>query len=183
MKISSKIRWIITKIKLGSNFAVPFKGSFIGKIKVVINKSGIFKAGKGFACRDDVLFNISGGEIAIGDNTFLNSGCKLNSRKRIIIGNGCIIGQNVLMYDHDHDYHDLEKLHKRFVDDEIVIGNNVWIGSNVVILKGSIIGDGCVLGAGLIVKGIIEPGMLVYPRQEKVVKKIRSDATNENFVV
>lgn len=79
------------------------------------------------------------------------------------------------MYDHDHDYHSLETLHSDFVTDEIKIGNNVWIGSNVVILRGASIGDGCVIGAGCIIKETIAPGMLVYPEQSKVMKKIRED--------
>jgi UDP-3-O-[3-hydroxymyristoyl] glucosamine N-acyltransferase len=73
-----------------------------------------------------------------------------------------VIGQNVLMYDHDHDYHSLETLHHDFIEGEITIGNNVWIGSNVVILR-----DRC----GCIVKEKIEPGLLVYPAQLKLMKK------------
>lgn len=79
------------------------------------------------------------------------------------------------MYDHDHDYHSLETLRSGFVTGDIHIGDNVWIGSNVVILRGTSIGNGCVIGAGSIIKGKIEPGTLVYPKQSQVLKKIRED--------
>ena len=116
-----------------------------------------------------------GGEISIDSNTFINDGCKLNTRKNISIGSGCIIGQNVLMYDHDHDYHSTENLRNGFITDPIIIGDDVWIGSNAVILRGTSIGSGCVIGAGSIIKGKIEPGTLVYPKQSQVMKRIRED--------
>lgn len=175
MNILQKMRWGRLKLIFGKNFEVPCKGTFLGKIKVSISGAGKLRLGAGVSCRDDIVFNLSGGKIEIGGGTFLNDGCKLNARKKISIGSRCVIGQNVLMYDHDHNYHSLGTLHNEFITGEISIGNNVWIGSDVVILRGASIGDGCVIGAGCIIKEKIAPGMLVYPEQRKIVRKIRED--------
>lgn len=176
-RIHQIFRWICLKIKFGKCIEMPCKGTFVGKIHANINKNSKLKIGKGFSCRDNIIFNISkgGARLEIGNNTFINDGCKINVRKNITIGSGCIIGQNVLMYDHDHNYHSIDTLRNDFIADDIVIGNDVWIGSNVVILRGTIIGDGCVIGAGSIIKGRVEHGTLVYPMQSQVVKKIRED--------
>lgn len=174
-KILQKMRWVKWKLQYGKRLEAPWKGIFLGSIKMNISKTGKLALGKGFSCRDDIVFNISEGIISIASNTFINDGCKLNARKNISIGSGCVIGQNVLMYDHDHNYHRLETLHNDFITGGIIIGNNVWIGSNVVILRGASIGDGCVIGAGCIIKEKIVPGTLVYPEQHKVVRKIREE--------
>lgn len=55
--------------------------------------------------RTHVIFNVSAeGILNIGNNVFINDSTKINIRKHIDIGDDVIIGQNVLMYDHDHDY-------------------------------------------------------------------------------
>lgn len=176
MNFFQKMRWARLKLQFGEAFEAPCKGTFLGKVKISVNGAGKLKLGAGFSCRDDITFNLSGGKIEIGGSTFLNDGCKLNARQNITIGSGCVIGQNVLMYDHDHNYHNLKTLHNDFITGKIIIGDNVWIGSNVVILRGASIGDGCVIGAGCIIKEKIKPGMLVYPKQQKVVTEIREDA-------
>lgn len=88
------------------------------------------------------------------------------------IGDRTLVGQNVLIYDHDHDYHHLDTMRDNFLNSDVIIGNDVWISSNVVILRGSHIGNEAVIGAGTIVKGDIAPGTLVYPRQEYITKKL-----------
>lgn len=146
----------------------------LGKMSIRCSSEGKLKIGSGFSCRDDILFNISQGEVDIGDNVFLNDGIKINCRKRIVIGDCVIMGQNVLLYDHDHDYtKGKDAMISSFKEDEIIIGNNVWIGSNVVILRGSHIGSGCVIGAGAVIKGDIPDNMLVYSQKDLIMKELR----------
>ena len=161
----NKFRCLWISLIYGKKVKLPHRKIIIGNGKININK--------GFCCRDSVLFNVTGGEISIGENTFINDGCKFNARKKISIGKNCMLGQNVLIYDHDHDYHTLENMHEGFIVDDIIIGDDVWIGSNVTILRGSQIGDGCVIGAGTVIKNKIEPGTMVYSDKNMVIKKIR----------
>ncbi len=132
-------------------------------LKLRISKdNGIVKFGRNFGCRDGVIFNVTSGELLIGDDVSINDRCIINVHKRIVIGQNTMIGQNVLMYDHDHDYTDLDHIRTSFLENEIVIGKNVWIGSNVVILRGTHIGDNCVIGAGTVLKKDIPNNMIVY---------------------
>lgn len=83
--------------------------------------------------------------------------------KGIKIGENCIFGENVLIYDHDHRFRERRGLIKDqgFVIKEVVLGNNIWIGSNVTILKGVNIGDNSVIGANCVIYKDVPENTLV----------------------
>ena len=101
--------------------------------------------------------------VVIGDNCFFNNDCSINAIKKIVIGNGCLMGENVKIYDHNHRFRDRYTPIKEqgFSVSEVKIGNHCWIGSNVVILKGAQIGDNCVIGAGVVVAGVIKSNSIL----------------------
>ncbi len=139
--------------------------------KIAIKRNSKLELAKNFRCRNNISFRIyDGGKVKIGNNCFLNDGCSLNCQKEIEIGNNVIFGQNVMIFDHDHDYkHDMN----RFVQKPVRIGNNVWIGANVTILKGVTIGDNAIIAAGTIVNKNISDNKLVYQEKITKIKKIR----------
>lgn len=137
--------------------------------KIAIKKNSKLHIGKKFRTRNNVSFRIYKGIVEIGDNCFFNDNCSINCLKNIKIGNNCIFGPDVKIYDHDHDY---KKDMNSFVKQSIEIGNNVWIGANVVILKGVKIGDNSVIAAGTIVKHDVSSNTLVYNKNELVEKVI-----------
>ena len=89
-------------------------------------------------------------EITIGDNCFFNHNCSLTAAENIVIGNQCMVANNFVVVDHDHDRKD-GKILKELVSAPVKIGNNVWCGANVTVLKGVTIGDGAVIAAGSVV--------------------------------
>ena len=90
--------------------------------------------------------------IEIG-GAFFNRGCSLNAHKLIRIGENCIFGENVKIYDHNHVFErmDVPISQQGFSVDEVIIGDNCWVGSNVVILKGVTIGNNVVIGANCLI--------------------------------
>jgi acetyltransferase-like isoleucine patch superfamily enzyme len=92
----------------------------------------------------------------------------ISCRENIIIGNNCIFGNNVSIYDNDHDYkNSLEK----YVTNKVEIGDNTWCGCNVVILKGVTIGKNCVIAAGTLVNKDVPDNSIVYNSKELIIKK------------
>lgn len=81
--------------------------------------------------------------ISIGKNVFINSGCKFQDQGGIIIGDGSLIGHNVVIATLNHDLDPSKRgdMHPS----SVVLGSNVWIGSNATILPGVTIGDGAVV--------------------------------------
>lgn len=113
-------------------------------------------------------------EIIIGDGCFFNNYCSIASMNRVTIGNDCLFGENVKIYDHNHRFADNTKRLKEqgFSIGSICIGDNCWIGSNVTILKGAVIGNNCVIGAGCVVNGLIEDGSILKNNNNYITQKI-----------
>ena len=99
-----------------------------------------------------------GGHVEIGDGCFFNNYCSINAKFKIEIGENCLFGENVKIYDHNHIFKKKNKLIKEqgFKCDKIQIGKNCWIGSNSTILKNVKIGDNCVVSAQALLKNNIE---------------------------
>lgn len=137
------------KIKMGGG-TINLHRNLISDLKVVKAQCASIEIGDGFTARKNVVFRISNGHLQIGKNVFMNDGCLITVRENVTVGDGTIIGQNVMIYDHDHAYR-TEGMKKDFVTEAVNIGRDVWIGSGCIILKGVHIGDGAVIAAGSIV--------------------------------
>lgn len=113
-----------------------------------------FRVGRGTTFRR--FFNVyvgQGAQISIGRECFFNHGCSVSALGRVEIGDGCIFGENVKIYDHNHRFADPGRRIKDqgFAVGQVRIGGHCWFGSNVVILKGASIGNNCVIGAGCVI--------------------------------
>lgn len=101
------------------------------------------------------------GDIWIGPNCNINSGCVLYSGNGITIGAGVAVAANCTFAPTNHEYRrrDLPIRHQGFRPSKggIVIGDGVWIGANCVLLDGTSIGAGCVIAASSVVRGTLEP--------------------------
>lgn len=141
-------------------FSIPLSSNIeINKNSNVIIKEG-FKIGRNvnIKVRDK-------SECIIGKDVFFNDNCNLTIRKKIIIGENTIIGPNVIIFDHDHNYKSKDRKNN-FICKEIRIGKNVWIGGNACILKGSDIGDNSVIAAGSIVNGKVPNNTIYYSKNK-----------------
>ncbi|MBE6769132.1 MAG: acyltransferase [Ruminococcaceae bacterium] len=114
------------------------------------------------------------GNFILGNEAGLGVNNIIVCHNDISIGDGTILGPNVLIYDHDHEFnseHGVEK--KKFKTAPIKIGKNCWIGANVTILRGTTIGDNCVVGAGCVLKGKFPSNKLILQKKETTVSDIK----------
>ena len=92
--------------------------------------------GKGIStCRNCSIVSV-GGRIKIGSNVFFSAYCKVVCHDQVIIGDNCIFGPNVSIYDHDHNY-DNTGIIEGYKTSPITIEKNCWLGTNVTVLRGS----------------------------------------------
>lgn len=113
-------------------------------------------------------------KLIIGNNTFFNNQCSVVALHKITIGENCLFGENVKIYDHNHRFNQANTLISKqgFYFKDVVIGNNVWCGSNVTILAGARIGDNSVIGAGCVIKSEIPCNSLVIRNDDLEIQKI-----------
>lgn len=111
-----------------------------------------------------------GKNIKIGKNVFINSGCKFQDQGGINIGDGSLIGHNVVIATLNHSM-DASK-RANIIPKPVVIGKNVWIGSSSTITPGVRIGDGAVIAAGSVVTKDVASYSLVGGVPAKKIKSL-----------
>lgn len=118
-----------------------------------------------------------GKNIHVGKHVFINSGCHFQDQGGITIGDGALIGHNVVLATINHD---LNPAHRGDnLPAPIVIGKNVWIGSNATILPGVAIGDGAVVAAGAVVSKNVPPNTVVGGVPARIIKNIAIETPGE----
>lgn len=179
--IYSLIKFSLIKIVKGKRFRFKVVERFSPNTEIKIGKkSEIILGNKVRAHSRSILRSINGGKIELQDNVALNNGCGLYSMKEIIIGEGTMLGPNVLVYDHDHDYKTKGGIREnKFTLDGVRIGKNVWIGANSIILKGTEIGDNSVIGAGSIIKGKYPSNSLIIQKRNTECYAIKKEKIDE----
>ena len=111
-----------------------------------------------------------GRNIHIGKNVFINSCCHFQDPGGVTIGDGSLIGHNVVLATINHDFDPARRGDNHPAP--IVIGKNVWIGSNATILPGITVGDGAVIAAGAVVTKDVPPMTVAGGVPARVIKKI-----------
>lgn len=111
-----------------------------------------------------------GKNITIGKNVFFNSGCRFQDQGGIVIGDGVLIGHNVVIATINHGLDPKEERKNHYAP--VAIGNHAWIGSNATILPGVTVGEWAVVAAGAVVTKDVEPYAVVGGVPAKVIKHI-----------
>ena len=112
-----------------------------------------------------------GKNITIGRDVFINSGCHFQDQGGIEIGDGALIGHNVVLATIDHDLDPAMNRKNHYAP--IKIGAHVWIGSNATILSGVSIGEWSVVAAGAVVTKDVPHMTVVGGVPAKVIKKVK----------
>lgn len=108
----------------------------------------------------------SGGKAEFGYFTS-NVGINIQCGNHIVIGEDCMIGRNVTIYDSTYHPTGTDIAHMKVNTSPVVIGNHVWIGSNAVIMQGSHLGDGCVIGTNATITGKLPSNTMVAAHSDQ----------------
>ena len=155
-----KVNGIKYFIGKGVEITSKDKGSILLENKIYISKNSKISS--------------EGGQITIGYNTFFNEGCKIICKVRVDIGENCLFGPNVGIYDHNHSFSIKEELicKQGFTKKNIILGNDVWIGANVVITEGVSIGNRVIVGANSVVTKDLKKNGVYVGNPIRLVKSI-----------
>ena len=111
--------------------------------------------------------------ISIGAGTITSNNISIVACNNISIGDGCQMGDQVMIL--DCDFHEINpETRNASIEDAIpvVIGKNVWLGSRVIVLKGVHICDHSIIAAGSIVTASIPERSLSAGVPAKVIRSL-----------
>lgn len=115
-----------------------------------------------------------GKNIHLGENVFINSGCRFQDQGGIYIGNRSLIGHNVVLATLNHG---MDPAHRGDLHPApIRLGADVWIGSNATVLAGVTIGEGAIVAAGAVVTRDVAPRTIVGGVPARYIKDVPLEA-------
>lgn len=178
--LDSALGW---KSRLSSAVKIG-RGSSIAWRRIRNVKGNSFVVGEDSIVHADINFEEAGGEIRIGNRSFIG-------RSHLVCYRSLVIGDDVIMSWGgtivDHDSHGLDwatrrddvrdwgkgrKDWKHVAHAPVVVKDKAWIGFNVSILKGVTIGEGAVIGACSVVTRDIPPFTLAAGNPARVVRSL-----------
>lgn len=110
------------------------------------------------------------GNIFIGKGTRIQrSGCYIQGRGKVFIGDYVDLASNVVVISGNHDLYNQDL----GVEKETIIGDHCWIASNVSILAGVVLGPRTIVGAGSVVTKSFPDGYCVIAgNPAKIIKTL-----------
>jgi acetyltransferase-like isoleucine patch superfamily enzyme len=138
-----------------------------------------FEVGKGTTIHATRFFSFK--NLKVGENTIVNSGCYLDNRCGITIGNHVVIAHDTKIYTLGHDIEDTRFYTKGA---PVVIEDYAVIFSNVLIMPGVTIRRGAVILPGTVVSKDVEAMNVVGgnpPRLIRMRKGLHTDKRVTNY--
>ncbi|MCF2155407.1 acyltransferase [Photobacterium carnosum] len=151
-----------------------------------ISKGAYFKNSKNIEIKN--FFNsgsnlwmesVDNGVIKVGNNVSFSQNVHVAALNRVEIGNGVLVGSDVLITDHEHgiNYKDIinnipPKDRELTVKGSTLIRNNVWISDNVKVLSGVTIGENSIIGANSVVTRNIPSNSVAVGIPCRVIRRL-----------
>lgn len=159
------------------------------EITNILGRREAIRVGRNTVLAGQLLTFGHGGDIEIGDWSFIGPGSRVWSAASIRIGHRVLISHNVNVHDTDSHPIDPAARHAQFVEimqrghpreapdiraAPVVIGDDAWIGFNSIVLKGVNIGRGAVVAAGSVVTRDVPAWTVVAGNPATVVRSLEA---------
>lgn len=112
--------------------------------------------------------------LRIGDGTLVGRYCHITAQDRIEIGARVLMGERILIADHDHGFADVSAAPRDqplTTPRPVTIGDACWIGDGAAILAGARLGEHVVVGANAVVRGEVPPFTVVAGNPARPVRR------------
>lgn len=158
-------------------FAFSTRGLIIGKNISIVGSKNINIGHHVILGNQTWLDAIGTGSITIGNDVSLSQNVHIAASESVTIDDGCLIGSDVLISDHDHSFGGdsamiLPKHRPLSVRDATKLGKNCWLGDNVKILSGVTLGNNVVVAANSVVTRSFPDNVVIGGTPAKILKNI-----------
>lgn len=156
---------ISTNVKIDKNVSLyltsPFYKSRKGKI--IIKKKSLLS--------QDFICHAYGGNVIIGENTFIGPSVIIYGHGNVTIGDNCLIAMGCKIISSNHSYALGTKIaRQKNILSPVIIGNDVWLGADVKVLAGVTIGNGSVVASGSVVTKSLPENSISAGIPAKIIK-------------
>lgn len=168
--IQPNVRFIGTNtIEIG-DFVRIYSGSYISNRGNKISLKNNVSLDRGVDIR---AYGQEGGDITIGEDTYIGPYVCMAGPGFIHIGRDCMIASHSSLYANNHIFADANRPFKEqgVTTKGIIIEDDCWLGTGVRVLDGVRIGRGSIIGAGAVVTRDISPYSIAVGVPAKVIGK------------
>lgn len=156
---------------IGKNTVLDNGISFIGEKNIYIGDNVFIGSNSTIQCYDEYKNQKYTPVCKIGNNCTFTRSATIYCAQSVSIGDGCMIGSNVLITDENHGTNPSNNYRNNLLETKpVVIGENTWIGDKVVILPGVEIGSHSIIGAGAVVTKSLPAYSICAGNPAKIVK-------------
>ncbi len=120
--------------------------------------------------------------IYVGSTCYIGENVRLVAMAKIILGNNVTLGEDLIVYTSNHDYHSPDTFPyslDTFAQDVEFEGDN-WVGARSIILPGCKIGAGAIVGAGSVVTKSVPSCAIVGGNPAKIIGWRDKEAYHKN---
>ena len=179
----SAIRYRNALRSLGKNSEIRFGSRFIGGKymsfgdKFVLSTGAVFATYPSFGGRDNPVKLKEDGGIHIGNDVSANRNLTIYCADRVEIGNGVMMGSDILITDNDHGTDPTlpEFRSQPLITAPVKIGDGCWIGEKACILSGVEIGEHSIIAAGSVVTKSVPPYTIAAGVPARAIKRWNFD--------
>lgn len=142
------------------------------------------KIGASSRVKDSVAFMAYHGYVHIGANCIIQRGTSIFGHGGTVIGDGVIIGANVIVAAADYALKSGETpfVEQGYASKPVRIENNVFLGSGVIIMPGSLISEGVVVGANSVVSGSLNRSGLYVGAPARFKRPLLAPSGSDEFM-
>jgi acetyltransferase-like isoleucine patch superfamily enzyme len=170
VNIQPHVRFIGTStIEIGDYVRI-YSGSYISNKGNTIRFKNNVSIDHGVDIR---AYDKEGGDITIGEDTYIGPYVCMAGPGFIQIGKDCMIASHSSLYANNHVFADPNRRFREqgLTVKGIAIEDDCWLGSGVRVLDGVTIGKGSIIGAGAVVTRDIPPYSIAVGVPAKVISK------------
>ncbi len=135
--------------------------------------------GDGASLGERCRLHVHAGTVTIGEGAVLGDRCAIAARTGVLIGERCVLGDEVVITDFDQRFDDVETPIRvqELVSDPVRIGAGAVLGPRAAILRGVRVGAGARVGAHSVVTRDVAAGAVVEGRPARAPNGPRGPST------
>lgn len=160
------------------SFVFKSAGLIVGKNISIVGSRNIELGQRVIIGNQNWLDAINDGRIIIGNDVSLSQNVHIAAMDMVSIGEGTLIGSDVLITDHNHsfdfDMNEVMPKHRPLKSNgSTILGRNVWLSDNVKILSGVTLGNNVVVAANAVVTKSFPDNVVIGGIPARIISRIK----------